>query len=357
MSFHCTAFLQGHEGIVWSCAWHPNGRILATCGQDQIIRLWKNPLESEKFSREEGSSLTLQAPHNLWALSDELQGAHQRTIRNIDFSPDGRTLAAAGFDGLVSIWVIDGAGLEWKCMANLEGHENEVKSVSWSPNGSFLATCGRDKTVWIWELNPGMDEVNSGDVDFECLAVLAEHSQDVKMVQFHPLDSGTLLSASYDDSIKIWHSKHVQDDEWVCKQTLSHHKSTVWTASFSPCGRFIVSAGDDRRINVYQRNEKGYELVVSHEMSHERSIMSISIQHKAFDEGQVTDLIIASCAGDRKIRLWRCNVGNRQLELLATYEEPGRIDLNSVRWSPKDPWTLAVVGDDGLVRILTVSVD
>ncbi len=204
-------------------AWHPTGRKFATCGGDRVIHIWR---------RGEGSA-------DGWVLSDRLCDSHKRTIRSVAFSPSGHLLASAGFDGVVSIWS-EGGGTAWRCVASLEGHENEVKSVSWSPNGKLLATCGRDKTVWIWELNPGMDEgADDDDLDFECLAVHSDHSQDVKCVAFHPFDSAVLASASYDDTVRLWRCSPGSDDEWLCSQTLAEHASTVWSLAYSPNGQLL----------------------------------------------------------------------------------------------------------------------
>lgn len=86
---------------------------------------------------------------NTWVCKTILEGAHQRTIRCVAWSPCGTYLASVSFDGTTAIW--DRKAGEFECSATLEGHENEVKSVSWACGGSLLATCSRDKSVWIWE--------------------------------------------------------------------------------------------------------------------------------------------------------------------------------------------------------------
>ena len=55
--------------------------------------------------------------------------------------------------------------------------------------------------------------------------------QDVKSVRFHPHDD-TLVSCSYDDSVKVWEDDEAGD--WHCSSTLTAHKATVRPGSV--CG-------------------------------------------------------------------------------------------------------------------------
>lgn len=47
---------------------------------------------------------------------------------------------------------------------------------------------------------------------------LSVWEQDVKMVAWHP-GGDLLVSASYDDSIKVW-GEDANGDEWICRQSL-----------------------------------------------------------------------------------------------------------------------------------------
>ena len=179
--------LRGHEEDtrVWHAAWSNNGKFLATCGEDKTIRIWTTSFGCEWT--DENSRIECIAT---------LEEAQARTVRSCEWSPDDRMIASASFDGTVVVWETQSSGMTvWDQIATLEGHDNEVKSVAWCPHGQWLASCGRDKRVWIWEMVHG--------TEFECVAMLEGHTQDVKFVRWHPTAPAMLLSASYDDTIKV----------------------------------------------------------------------------------------------------------------------------------------------------------
>lgn len=211
------------ERPLWTVCWSPCGTMVATAGTDRIIRIY---------------TVTHTDNNILITLQAELRDAHTKTIRSLHWHD--HLLAAASFDGTVSIWsTING----FKCVAKLEGHENEVKSVRFSPDGRHIATCGRDRTVWIWSVF--MDDDHDDNPEFECEAVLQEHSQDVKCLEWHP--SGDILfSGSYDNTIKMF-ACPMDVDEWLCMGTLEDgHASTVWSLGWHDNKLYSVS--DDRSI-------------------------------------------------------------------------------------------------------------
>lgn len=194
MSLRALAEIEGHSDRVWNVCWHPTAPILASCSSDKSVRLVPFGLSTQHSRQTE-----LSFKQNT---SSALPLSHTRTVRALGWSPNGAMLATASFDSTVGIWErLPEEGIEddedtqqqqqgvgdltehWENVSGLEGHENEVKAVAWSATGSLLATCGRDKSVWIWECTDP-----SGDAEFECVAVMMDHTQDVKQVVWHPTE-------------------------------------------------------------------------------------------------------------------------------------------------------------------------
>jgi WD40 repeat protein len=68
-------------------------------------------------------------------------------IYDATFSPDGRSLALAGLDG-ITVWQVGTA----QRLAEFREHAGSIESVAFSPSGRWLASAGADGTVRIIEV-------------------------------------------------------------------------------------------------------------------------------------------------------------------------------------------------------------
>jgi RNA polymerase sigma factor (sigma-70 family) len=176
-------------------------------------------------------------------LYDARTGALLRTIdgvggRGVAFSPDGRTVAAAGFhlekpfghpSTLLGIYDVQTG----KRVQTLAGHtEWESYAIAFSPDGKLFASSGQDKQILVWELATG-----------ELRHRLAHQPQQVTALAFSR-DSETLAGGGEDKTIRLWDMTSGR-----VRRSLKGHRDWVCTVVFSPDGKTIASGSCDWAYN------------------------------------------------------------------------------------------------------------
>jgi FOG: WD40 repeat len=275
--------LEGHTHSLYSAVFNPDGRRVVTTSLDNT-RIWdvktgKEVLQLSSISKGgrnavyDKSGLRIAVASDYGAIIfdaytgfDLLWLGQQDNYRAgaIAFSPDGTHIATATerTDGhSVCLW----DALTGKKLACLEGRSEGFASVAFSPDGQQIAlTEGiyrdsrEDNCIYVWDIRKGEsfvslkgpsekdDPVRLWDArNGNILKNLKGHRGNIYSTSFSP-DGKKIVSVVSDSTIRIWDAKNGN-----VLMTLKEHTSSIYFATFSPDGKKIVSSSRDNTARVW----------------------------------------------------------------------------------------------------------
>ena len=134
--------LMGHLAGVSTISWAPEGGLLASGGDDKVIRLWNAITVSSSAypppctaSSKANECIIIQGePHPVPFIG------HHNYVYSIAFSPKGNMLVSGSYDEAVFLWDVRGA----RVMRSLPAHSDPVGGVDFVHDGTMVVSCGSD---------------------------------------------------------------------------------------------------------------------------------------------------------------------------------------------------------------------
>ena len=290
--------LQKHSQKVNAVSFSPDGKLIASVGNDKNLIIWKRNGKSIK---------TIPSEDRLTA---------------INFSPDGKLIVVGSADHTLKLYSVEDELIKPRPFTPYQvskQHQDWVTSVSFHPDSKTIVSASRDGTIKLWR------------IDGTLIKTLEKaHNSWVNTVKFSP-DGQTIVSGGEDNLIKLWRS------DGSLLKTLTEHQGRITQIKFSLDGKFIFSISDDKTVKIWDKQGK----LLQTRSGYSGEFNSISINSKN------NLLAIANSQGIEIVRFAPTFIGNSQvLQKIPN----NRAKINDISFSP-DGEFIASASNDKSVRI------
>lgn len=215
--------LEGHDGVVNTVRFHPDGRRVLTIASDRTSRLWEieTGKELKKFAMPPISSPSLCA-----------------------LDPAGRLMAAPHVDNAIAIWDIESGAIVRK----LSGRTDSPNPLTFSPDGELLVSTALDRTYVVWDVASG---ARTNHLEAPA-AVASDFLADAVFLA----GTRTLAAAFPDDAVVIWN----YDSGEIVRTIRGPRGAPFFVCRISPTGDTASSWAPETQAMIFWNTATGDEL-------------------------------------------------------------------------------------------------
>ncbi len=256
--------LEGHSEAVTTVAFSPDGAAMATGSADHSVRVWNA----------EGQLLFV------------LEGHGEEALRAVAFSPDSAILACAGADGKLRLWGAKDGALR-TTLQEPDAPASAITSAAFSPDGARVVTAHADGAARVWSVGEGK------------LAASAARPRE-------PGDVGLVLARRIagGDGRRRSHGAPLVRGGRSPLATLRGHFDAVTSASFSPDGARLLTAGEDRTARLWDARDRR-QLLLLH--GHAQGVNAVAYSPTARGSPPPATTGPRGSGTPRTANRWRCS--------------------------------------------------
>ncbi|XP_036126692.1 WD repeat-containing protein 44 [Molossus molossus] len=217
-----------HMGAVWTMKFSHCGRLLASAGQDNVVRIWalKNAFDYFNNMRMKYNTEGRVSPSpSQESLNSSKSDTDTGVCSGADEDPDDKN-----------------APFRQRPFCKYKGHTADLLDLSWSKN-YFLLSSSMDKTVRLWHISRR-----------ECLCCF-QHIDFVTAIAFHPRDDRYFLSGSLDGKLRLW---NIPDKKVALWNEVDGQTKLITAANFCQNGKYAVIGTYDGRCIFYDTEHLKY---------------------------------------------------------------------------------------------------
>jgi WD40 repeat protein/predicted Ser/Thr protein kinase len=333
------------QGSIKAVAYGPRGKTILTLSAGKTARLWNLPPPPVRVLEHDGAPVWAVAisPDGRTALTgtgkvgDPWSGKaqlwdlnrgvplgppllHDKWIKTVAFSPDGRLALTAGWEGQAKLWEVPSGRLKH----TLKKHDRPITVAIFSPDGRTVLTASNDKAARLWDVATGQSS-----------HLLGEHGGVVSAAAFSH-DSRSVVTGSSDGVLHLWEAATGKE---LWKE--HGHQGAINAVAFRAKENTFVTGSADGTSKVWGALADGTVGPRAQCTGHNGPVLALAIS----PDGE----ILLTGGTDGTARLWAVATG----EALGS-EFPHRQAVRVVAFGP-DGRTALTASDDGTARLWDVT--